>query len=270
MTAPEPFFLAGGLGRLLAVRWQARSAPAGRALLVVSPFAEEMNKCRPMMARAAADYGTRHGLALLVDLYGTGDSEGDFRDATVARWRHDLRSATEWLEGQGVRTLDVLAVRAGALLPVRDVLGPQIEPGRLALWQPVVRGQQAMTQFLRMRLAGAMVAGQPGGNEDPRAVAREQGYVEVAGYDLSETLVRGFDELVLAATLAAGWKSLLALEVAEAAGESTSPALRKALEGLDLPAGQVATGVVAGDPFWSTPEIATVPELVRRTAELFG
>lgn len=270
MTATEPFFLAGKVGRLLAVRWPARSAAAERALLVVPPFAEEMNKCRPMMARAAADYATHHGPALLVDLGGTGDSEGDFRDATVSRWHDELRSATEWLEGQGVRTLDVLAVRAGALLPVREVLGPRVEPGRLALWQPVVRGQQAMTQFLRMRLAGAMVAGQQGATEDPRAVAREQGYVEVAGYDLSATLIREFDELALPATLAAGWKSLLALEVADAAGESASPALRKALDGLDLPADQVCTGVVGGDPFWSTPEIAIVPELLRRTSEFFG
>ena len=134
MTAPEPLFLAGWLGRLLAVRWQARSAPAGCAPLVVSPFAEEVFRGRPMMARAAVDYGTRHGPALLVDLYGTSDSEDDFRDATVTRWRHDLRSATEWL--------DELAARA---------------------------------------------------------VAREQGYVEVAGYDLSERLVRRFNELVLAA-----------------------------------------------------------------------
>jgi exosortase A-associated hydrolase 2 len=269
MTEPDPFFLDGRAGRLLAVRWASRTVPSERALLVVPPFAEEMNKCRPMMARAAAAYGACHGAALLVDLYGTGDSEGDFRDGTVARWRDDLRAAAAWFEGQGVRTLDVLAIRAGALLPVRDIFHPGLAPGRLALWQPVVRGQQAMTQFLRMRLAGAMFAGQPDAGEDPRAVARDQGYVEVAGYDVNQTLVREFDDLLLSTTLAAGWKSLLALEVAEASGAPASPALRRALEGLDLPGGQATIGVVAGDPFWSSPEIATVPELVRRTSEFF-
>src|SRR3546814_1526626 len=57
----------------------------------------EMNRSRRMaalQARALAALGID---VLLLDLFGTGDSAGDFRDARWEIWREDAMAAVAWL-----------------------------------------------------------------------------------------------------------------------------------------------------------------------------
>ena len=115
MTGPDPYVLAGTAGSLFALHFAAAGA-SRRAVLVLPPFAEELNKSRRMLALAARALQGAGIDVLLIDLYGTGDSGGDFGDATLAIWRDDLRRGAAWLAERGVARLDVLAVRGGALL----------------------------------------------------------------------------------------------------------------------------------------------------------
>lgn len=73
----------------------------------------------------AAKRGDR---VLLIDLYGTGDSGGDFGDATLPIWREDLRRGAAWLTERGVVRLDVSTRRCDR--PVPD------EHGRLSREEP--------------------------------------------------------------------------------------------------------------------------------------
>ena len=85
-----PLFIDGTAGRLFAIYLApAPEAPRRGAVLYLPPFAEEMNRSRRMVllqARRMVELGYQ---VLIVDLYGTGDSEGDFADARWAIWRAD-------------------------------------------------------------------------------------------------------------------------------------------------------------------------------------
>ena len=59
-------------------------------VLVVPPFAEELNKCRRMLALTTRQLSMQGCDVLWPDLYGTGDSAGEFGDAVWADWVADL------------------------------------------------------------------------------------------------------------------------------------------------------------------------------------
>src|SRR5262245_21600498 len=59
-------------------------------VLLLPPFAEELNKTRRMCARFARRLAGHGWRVVRVDLYGCGDSAGEFRDATWSQWISDL------------------------------------------------------------------------------------------------------------------------------------------------------------------------------------
>lgn len=265
-----PFHLPGSVGPLFGVRWTAAAGCSGHTLLVLPAFAEEMNKCRRMvslLAQAAQGCGIE---TVAVDLTGTGDSAGEFRDATVERWRRDLHAVMDRLAEDEGRTVHVLAVRGGALLlNVLDVPA-NVSPGRVALWQPITNGKQLVTQFLRLSQAEAVVAGHGGDSRNPRTVLAQERLVEVAGYELSTELVSGIESLTLHPMVRKDWRSVLWIEIAgddpDGSGRpSPSLAASRAVDAMNEHGCGVILDVIAGEPFWATPEIAVVPGLVERT-----
>ena len=102
--ALEAFFLNGSAGRLFALLIRpngSQAAPVSRSVLYCPPFAEEANRTRRaavLLGRRLADIGVA---SLIVDPYGTGDSEGDFSDARLSIWQDDLGIAADWLSEQG-------------------------------------------------------------------------------------------------------------------------------------------------------------------------
>jgi exosortase A-associated hydrolase 2 len=240
-----------------------------RAMLVLPPFAEEMNKSRRMMALAAEAYCATGRSALIVDLYGTGDSEGDFRESSVGQWFADLCIVMDWLAGEGFHDVDVLAVRAGALFFPPECTESGLCFRRLALWQPVSKGKQVVSQFLRLRNAGAIVGKAQQSESDPKTELQESGYVEIAGYDLSRTLVDELTALDLADVLGLGWESARWFDIVAGPGAGLTPAASRTVAmatGLGI---AIDARAVPGDPFWATPEIAEVPQLVEETMEFF-
>jgi exosortase A-associated hydrolase 2 len=264
---PTPFFLDGPVGKLFCLYFP-RSAPgrARRSALVLPPFAEELNKSRRMVALAARALQRAGHDVLLIDLYGTGDSAGDFADGSLAVWRDDLACAVGWLASRGTTHLDVLAVRAGALLLPGISPPAGLANGRVALWQPVISGRTLVSQFLRLRVAAAIGdAGAARPVPDGRATLRDSGRLEVAGYDLTEQLASGLEAIDDPLADAIQWERLNWLEVVSEGATEPTPASRRALAALRERGATVDTAVVAGEPFWATPEIATVPALVDAT-----
>ena len=119
------------------------------AVVYVPPFAEEMNKSRRMAAiqsRALAGEGWH---VLRFDFAGTGDSEGDFADASWAGWLDDIAAARAWVAGQTGFEPWLWGLRLGGLLAAVSLQG-RGAPG-LVLWQPVLSGRQHLQQFLRLQ-----------------------------------------------------------------------------------------------------------------------
>ena len=239
--------------------------PLRDALVFVPPFAEEMNKVRRVAALQARAFALRGVAVLQVDLFGTGDSSGDFSDATWEIWREDVRSARVWIkEKLGVRC-GLWGVRLGAMLAT-EIASMESDVSSLVLWQPVVSGEAYIAQFLRLKTVGAMFKGVGHEKEatDPRRQLATEGMTEVAGYGLHATLVREISEHRLESFIPKS-ERVLWFEISTNPNQELSPVTRRISEKWRVERVQVDTRMVTTEPFWSTVETAQCPELIQAT-----
>lgn len=257
-------FLHGATGELFLLTYP--GAPVAdqprRALIVVPAFAEEMNKARRQIALLGRALAPLNVTTVVPDLYGTGDSAGDFGDASVSLWRQDLQSVYDWTAAQGFASVAMLGLRAGALLVVDLLAQTSIRPQALLLWQPVVSGKTMMSQFLRLKAAAALTQETRGESvRELRARLAADESVEIAGYWLSPQLVGEFDGLHLRdleGVSKARW-----LQVQD--GPEPPPAARSVIDKLSDNHIAVDFTAVSGEPFWSTVEISLAPQLITTT-----
>lgn len=263
----EPFFFDSPSGRLFAL-WRA-PADARKSVLCIPPFAEEMNKCRRQMTLTANGLLAKGHAVLLFDLFGTGDSEGEFGAATWAGWKEDVAAALAWLRENGPSLAGIIAVRSGCMLASETLRDGADSVPCSVFWQPVATGSQLMTQFLRLRVAASMM--DSGGRESVDALKKRLAdgeSLEVAGYELSPALWQAVEEAQLADSIGPQLGTLNVLEV----GRRGSDKLTGAGERLLTQA--TALGLSGqgqrfdGDPFWSSTEIVTNRPLANRTVEL--
>lgn len=264
----QPTFLPAVRGQLFATLFAAESR-SERAILLLPPFAEEMNKCRPMLAaqaRRLAQHGTD---VLIVDLFGTGDSEGEFAQARWEGWLEDLLTARAWLRARGAAQIDLWAVRGGALF-VSGVAGSMAAPdSHLLLWHPFATGRQLATQLFRLRIAAEAARSGPQTADALRTLLKERGTLEIAGYEIAQPLLEALESQTLQAGLAHSWKSVTWLDVVAGASAEPLPATARLLEPLRTRGIRLEHTNVVGEPFWGTPEIARIPALLEATERMY-
>lgn len=266
-ASPRTFVLEGSRGGLCALYFEpcADVTPLGD-MLVVPAFAEEMNRCRAMVAlqaRVLAELGVG---TLMLDPYGTGDSAGEFVDATWAQWRDDLRCGAAWLDTRGRGCRALLALRLGAVMAAelaRDCPGVR----NLLLWQPVLSGKTFYTQFLRIRIATELnLPNRVKSTNELREMSVAGQAVEVSGYEIGPPLAAELDAVAFDA---ADWAARVEIdwfEVQSDADTSLAPASQKAIEGLQSAGATVQARTVAGPAFWHVHERELAPELIAATA----
>ncbi|QGZ40568.1 exosortase A-associated hydrolase 2 [Pseudoduganella flava] len=264
---PQPFFLDGGAAARFCLYHAPAHAPAGQcagAWLYLHPFAEEMNKSRRMAALLARALAAQGHAVLQLDLYGCGDSAGDFGDARWETWRDDVLRGLQWLERQCGRRPGLWGLRLGALLAL-DVAATVDVPA-LLLWQPITSGAQCLTQFLRLKVASQMLTDGAAGNGTAalrHALAAGEA-LEIAGYRLDPALAAAIDGCdgtrLPAPACPVHW-----YEVAADSGRPLSPAAARVTDGWRAAGATVATHVVAGPQFWATQEIEECPALLDAT-----
>ena len=269
-SAVTPLFLDGPAGRLFAIY----HAPAGKgpprgSLIYVPPFAEEMNRSRRMAALQARALSAQGVAVLLLDLFGTGDSAGDFQDARWPVWLGDIDAGAHWLETHGQSPVGLWGLRLGALLATAAA---SHQPGRfkqLLLWQPVTDGKPMLTQFLRIRIAAAMGESSGGKTQDLRAQLARGETVEIAGYTLSPELATALDGVHMNALRPAAGADVHWFEVT--AERSDRPLLggQRVIETWRKAAATVSAMTVAGNPFWALQETTLAPELLAATTDAF-
>ena len=263
----EPSFIDGRAGRLFTLAYPGVSGNCRDALVVVPAFAEEMNKSRRQVALMARALQARNVTTFVPDLRGTGDSDGDFSDASVCAWRDDLRAVFDHVQAASFDRISVLAVRGGALLALDLLNHTDIEIKRTVMWQPVTVGKTMVSQFLRLKAAASLTGSGDGASVgDLRKTLQDDQSVEVAGYTLSPKLVRELDALNLRQ-----WPLPNELHWF-CVGEQDAPPLPASSGVIQaLSERQVVTHYrsVAGEPFWSTAEIALAPALIEVTEAFF-
>lgn len=260
----QALHLSAATGRRFALLHEPDIAPCG-LVLHVHAFAEEMNKARRMVALQARALA-QDGLAVLVpDLYGCGDSDGDFGDATWAHWLDDTVAAAAWLRARhpaAAGELWLWGLRAGALL-ASQAAAQLPQPAHLLLWQPASAGKPPLQQFLRLKMAAELQGGGKGITEALKRELAQERSVEVAGYTLHPALASGLENAVLAPP-APGMRTRW-LEVAAEADAALLPASERTLAAWREKGLQPQSEVVGGPAFWQTSEIEDAPNLVGAT-----
>jgi exosortase A-associated hydrolase 2 len=199
MPLPISFFLPGAAGHLFSVYYPpADSAGAAKDALYVHPFANEMFASRNVIAALCRKLAGCGFGVLTVDLYGCGDSGGDFGEARWEVWREDLSIAVRWLRERGREQLSLWGLRLGALLAMDFAAQSRDSYRKLILWQPILSGEAMLNQFLRMN-ADETYCGNPVTQltEQRKSLLPRQ-RIEVAGYELASELVRSMDRVRLA------------------------------------------------------------------------
>ena len=266
----EPCFLQGAAGPVFAIYFPPPGASAARAVIVVPPFAEEMNRSRRMLALQARRLAAAGIGALILDLYGTGDSAGDFADARWETWVEDVAVAARWLNGRGVRDIGMLGLRFGALLASAVQRQAGLRCFRTVFWQPVILGRAALTEFLRLNVGAGLLGRESGGTMDLMRARLEAGEnVEVAGYALPPALAAAIQKLDLSSYADETVGPVTWLEIVRSAGDALSIPGSQCVERWTTAGVAVDAAGIEGRPFWIGQSITLVPELLAATTRAF-
>ncbi len=270
----EAFYLAAERGQRFCLFHPAQGKVTHGLVLYIHPFAEEMNRARRMAALQSRALAQTGYAVLQLDLWGCGDSCGDFDDAQWQGWVSDVVHACHWLRnhtyalGGGLKTtpLWLWGLRAGCLLGVSAAaqLG---ETCNFLFWQPPTSGKLLLQQFLRLKVAGDMLDG--AGKHTMEALRQQLAKgtaVEIAGYMLSAPLAQGLEQAELAPPASNGHARRLEwLEVSMQDNTRLGPASAKAIAQWQQSGYRVASQTVQGPAFWQTSEVLDAPALIAAT-----
>lgn len=230
-------------------------------------FGEEMNRTRRMVGLGARALCAAGFAVLLIDLHGCGDSEGELVDASWSGWRADLLAAMRFLRDQhGSAPLWWWGTRAGALLACEAAREVDL-PSNLVFWQAQASGKQALTQFLRLKMASEMKAeGAARGVTEALSSELAAGRpVTVAGYTLGADVALGMAASRLAPAAAPAHSRLVWLETTSRTPPVLLPAAADVIGRWRDAGFSVASEAVCGPLFWQTLEIEDAPALIEAT-----
>ena len=260
-ATPEALFLPADPGQ----RFLVYHRPAGRpraAVVLAQPFAEEMNKSRRMSALLAQALAAVGIAVAHPDLLGCGDSSGDFADARWNAWQADILLAAQWLQRRADVPIHLMGLRLGAMLAVDVAASGAMPVASLTLWQPVVSGEAFINQFLRLAVAGDALRGGVGtGTQALRSALQAGEPVEIGGYVLAPELATAIAALDLVEIASPG----VPVHWIDVRAGPAPPASERALARLRERGIPVSYDAVPGEPFWTTQEIAQVPQLIETT-----
>jgi len=273
-SQPEAFFLQGVAGKLLAVYIPPdRNKSVGENILIVPPFAEEMMRVRRMVSLQARRLSSIGVGTLVLDLFGTGDSEGSFSDASWDIWKSDVGTAVDWLRfNQGDR-LSLLGIRLGALLAMDFVRETdELDVERTIFWKPVVSGENNLREFLLLRvLAGMMQKAIARVTLDSlRSALRNGESVEVAGYELSHTLAGEIDRLRLGPLGSGRSGPIHWIELSVPNDDATQSLRQDVINGWNDHGTVTKQYTLSGFPFWAEWGDKGVSELLDVTTQIFA
>lgn len=189
----KPFYLNSPHGKLFAIYHPPQVDYVPReCFLYIQPFGEEMNRCRQMVALQAREFSKLGYGCLLLDLYGTGDSDGEYQDGNWDIYLADLHTGLQWLAAEGYDSVRLWAIRHGALLAL-DLARTLTTPCKLLFWQPVLNGKTAVTQILRIALAGSLSDENKISMGELRKLIQENATIELSGYETAGSLLATFE-----------------------------------------------------------------------------
>jgi len=191
-----PTFLDSPQGRIFVIHRIPCTLKANAGVLLVPPFAEELNRSRHILTLLADSLAQAGYHVMLPDFYGTGDSEGKFSEASWSGWLEQLNYCVGAMQSDyGISHYSLVAVRSGALLVADCLQQLPSSMEKLVFWQPIINGDIYLHQFLRLRLASNMLAGEDKvDTQFLRQLLADGEVVEVGGYDLTSAVADGLSQ----------------------------------------------------------------------------
>jgi len=228
--------------RWLLTQWHSAASSGHTALLILPPFAEEMNCCRRLFAKLARQLAGFGIDSYLPDFTGTGDSAGQFSQISLQQWRADLLQFLPEL--QQYSQVQLLGCRFGAalLLDWLPTLQAQLSITEILLWQPLLQTERFWQQLQRQQLLSS------------GAVTPSADMLDVAGYAVPLQLRAEMQ--TLQPQLPAGSSAMLWLE-SSLTGEMSAVAKKQQLA---VPALQLQTILAA--PYWLSQEPTDTGDLL--------
>ncbi len=264
----NPVFLDGERGRLFALHVCPVEPPLAHVVFL-PPFCEEMNRCRHLVAEQARRFATAGYSCLILDLYGTGDSEGELVDASWSGWQADALAGIRWCQQQYSIPTVLWGLRLGALLAMDLAATYEGQFTKLLLWQPVTNGKTYLTQILRARIAYLAGNSLPAETTDEMRLALQNGEkVEVAGYVLGGKLVGKIDEMTATSLTALSGASIDWLQQTSRLDEPPSAAVQKVVDQFVLQGNTVALTLFQSPQIWQLSERADCHQLLEKTSAL--
>ena len=136
MNGPErTSYFIHSMGRQLFVCDTKPHGQPHTTLIILPPLLEEMNASRHALSQLTLQLAQQGWRSLQFDLLGTGDSEGELADASLAIWQQNIRDVVA-LVGLNC-PVHWLVVRSGALL----LAGLQEQCAPIIAWHPTWKGQ---------------------------------------------------------------------------------------------------------------------------------
>ncbi len=266
----EPRFLGKAGARWFTLKFCAatEAGPKGQ-ILFIPPFAEEMNRCRSLVATQARAFAQQGYDCTVLDFYGTGESEGLLTDACLDIWRENVRETVTALQKDSSQPLYLWGLRLGGLLALHFASDAFIAATGVILWQPVTSGKMYVNQILRQRVAALMVRELPAETTKEIRQRLAQGeQVEVAGYTLDGRLIGEIEVLEIAQMQSLGEVDVFWLEHVTEDGKEIGVPARKAVNALSVAARSVVLHTFSDPPIWLIHERDFAPQLLRATEAL--
>ncbi len=258
----SPGFLKAEHGYRHVIEYLPTSGSTKEFVIMAPPFAEEMNRARRtlhLLGKRLAEIGIG---SILIDLFGTGDSSGNFAQANWNCWLEDLALARAWATSRG-RIKAVLGLRFGALLAA--ALQRKNPADKLILWQPMMQGREQLTDFLRLRRLADQFSGHGPvrSRHDLEAALLRGESIHAAGYELSGSLAGSIFGIELTSLLEGISGPVHVLTVGSKT-QATQPAAHP-LAKLAAQESHIDFKTMPGPRFWNTLETITAPALLDET-----
>ena len=142
-----PYFFRDDPLRLYACVHMPASAADAEAVLICQPTGHEYERCHKAMRQLAVQLARAGHPVMRFDYSGSGDSEGECDEVSLAQWRADIGDAiAECRRVTGRQRVTVIGLRLGAILAAQVVAGRD-DVDRLILYAPVTDGQALLAEW---------------------------------------------------------------------------------------------------------------------------
>lgn len=264
-----PLFIPASQNSIFCVFHPPIGQPINRAILHIPAFGEEMNKSRRMVALQAKVFAELGYAVLVMDFFGCGESRGEFGDASLDTWLENIRQVIDWLKQQGANSIDLWGLRTGCLLALHFASQERNSIRNIICWQPVLNGDVFITQFLRLRIAAAIMdASAPREKtSDLKQLLQNGDSIEVAGYMLNPELINPLMSLRAERINLEAIGEIALFEVTPNLETQLSAGNSQLLTAIRNKGILASLTKVVGDLFWSTQEISEAPELIALSRE---